>query len=223
LFSDELTTTRGHPPRVVAIGAYAYKTARSVEEDGLHTRLLDGDGSALSEIYDRFGELVFGLALRTTRDRTLAEDVTQETFVALWQAPAKFDPTRGSLRSWLCTIAHRRSIDAIRRNESHKRRVEMAASEIVVDITSDAPEQRVVEAIQKDELRRAVDMLPDDQRLAVCLAYFEGLTFRQVAETLHIPEGTAKSRIRLATKQLAESLRRLDEKQLEGELDRGRR
>lgn len=173
-----------------------------MEEDGLHQRLIDGDDLALGEVYDRFGALVFGLSMKITSDHSLAEEVTQETFLALWQAPSAFDPTQGTLRSWLCLMAHRRSVDAIRRNESQKKRIEAMAS-ATIDVTVGSPEGVVVERAMKIDVQRAIDMLPADQQQAVKLAYFDGLTFCQVAEVLQIPEGTAKSRIRLATKRLA--------------------
>ena len=200
---------------IIAKGVCAYKTVDVVDEDGLHERLVAGDEEVLAEVYDRFSRSVFGLALRITHDRALAEDVTQETFLALWQSPSTFDPTRGSLRSWLCMVAHRRSVDVVRRNESQKRRSDQLARDGCVDLIDEGPEQRVLEKMSRDRLELAINMLPDEQKHAVVLAYFDGLTFRQVAEALRIPEGTAKSRIRLATKRLARSLRNPDDRQLE--------
>lgn len=208
---------RDHFASIAVIGICARKTSVLVDEDGLRKRLIDGDDLALGEVYDRFSRLVYGLSLRITRDRSLAEEVTQETFLALWEAPAAFDAGVGSLRAWLCTIAHRRSVDAIRRNEAHKARQNALAGDVLVDLTTPSSESAFVEDAGKKAVRAAVDELPAEQRQALWLAYFEGLTFRQVAEVLNIPEGTAKSRIRMATARLASLLREYNPLQLEEE------
>lgn len=167
-------------------------------------RLIAGDEFALAELYDRFGSLVYGLARRVTCDETLAEDVTQETFVQLWQAPEAVDLDRGSLRSWLCMVAHRRAVDLVRRSESHRRRV--AASVDSLDRESPAADAGLIGDADRKELSNALSTLPRDQRRALELAYYDGMTYRQVANVMGIPEGTAKSRIRLALHRLYDSL-----------------
>jgi RNA polymerase sigma-70 factor (ECF subfamily) len=166
----------------------------------LVARLAAGDDEALAEVYQRHGPLVFGLARRLTGDSSTAQDVTQEVFVTLWQQPERFDPERGSLRAYLGVHAQRRAIDAMRRDS---RRVDREhrhhrLNPTATNAPSDAAECSELSDVVRDAIRR----LPAEQREAVELAYFSGLTHREVASTLGIPEGTAKSRLRLAQTKL---------------------
>lgn len=167
----------------------------SLPEQQLRDRLIAGDETALAELYDAFGALVYRLALRVTRDWTAAQDVTQEVFVYLWEHPSRFDPDRGELRSWLGVMAHRRAVDWVRREAVQRRHRQRAATE-EQDPAPPPGEQAIASWVQ-ELLGKAVDALPAEQRVAVRLAYFEGHTFRSVATALGIPEGTAKSRLRL--------------------------
>ena len=166
-------------------------------------RLSGGDETALVDLYDRYSGFVYGLAVRTLVDRQAAEDITQEVFVSLWEHPERIDSGRGTLRGFLGTVTHRRAVDAVRREEAHRRREARVARE-----ESDVPD--VAEAVLRSDtsgrVRSALDVLPEDQRRALELAYFHGYTYRQVAELLAIPEGTAKSRLRLALAHIADSL-----------------
>lgn len=169
----------------------------------LHQRVVGGDESALGEIYDRLSSLIFGLSVRVTRDRVIAEDITQEVFLIFWERPLAYDPDRGSLRAWLATIAHRRAVDHVRAEE--RRRVSVLAPRLF----EPAPprlEDTVLDADEADRVRRAVRRLPEALRAAVELAYYGGRTYRQVGEELGVPEGTAKSRIRTALRRLAQDL-----------------
>ena len=174
-------------------------------ELSLRQRLLAGDDGALSEIYDQYSSFVFGLAARVTNDRRAAEDVTQEVFVTVWERPAVFDPERGSLRSWLGTLAHRRAVDFVRREEASRRRAQREAE--LAALPPDIEELATALALA-ERVRVAVDELPSDQQDAIRLAYFGGKTYRQVAEILGIPEGTAKSRLRTGLRRMAEALER---------------
>ena len=187
-------------------GATLSPTARAIEDREFAARLLAGDQSALAEVYDRYAGLVFGLARRVLCDEAKAEDVTQEVFVYLWQQPHRFDPSRGSMRSWLGVLAHRRSVDRVR-SEVRRARDE-ALFDLVdpVDATHDVDDE-LSDAWLAVRVRDALDQLPTEQREAVVLAYFGGRTYRQVATDLDIPEGTAKSRLRLALAKLDELLR----------------
>jgi RNA polymerase sigma-70 factor (ECF subfamily) len=166
-------------------------------------RLSGGDETALVDLYDRYAGFVYGLAVRTLVDRQAAEDITQEVFVSLWEHPERIDSGRGTLRGFLGTVTHRRAVDAVRREEAHRRREARVARE-----ESDVPD--VAEAVLRSDtsgrVRTALEVLPEEQRRALELAYFDGYTYRQVAELLAIPEGTAKSRLRLALARIAESL-----------------
>ena len=186
--------------RMAALGARAGGTW----ELGLADRLVAGDETALSEIYDQFSSFVFGLARRVTANPTIAEDVTQEVFVSLWEKPEAFDPSRGTLRAWLGVLTHRRAVDRVRRETAAQRNESAHAARPA------APPPDLAEAatsmIVAQRVREAVAELPAEQRVAVELAYFGGKTYTEVAEVLGIPEGTAKSRLRLAMKKLAASL-----------------
>ncbi|TDD16249.1 sigma-70 family RNA polymerase sigma factor [Nonomuraea diastatica] len=169
----------------------------------LHQRVVGGDESALGEIYDRLSSLIFGLSLRVTRDRVIAEDITQEVFLVFWERPLAYDPERGSLRAWLATIAHRRAVDHVRAEE--RRRVS-ALGPRLFERDPARPEDTVLAADEAERVRQAVTSLPGSLREALELAYFGGRTYRQVGEELGMPEGTAKSRIRLALRRLADAL-----------------
>lgn len=175
----------------------------SAAERSLARRLRDGDEHALTELYDTYSSFVFGLALRVIGDRTAAEDITQDVFVGLWTQPDRFDPDRGSLRAFLGTLTHRRSVDLIRSEESRKKREDKTSAEptFAPDVVDDA-----VRSVTAQTVRAAVAALPVNQREALELAYFDGHTYRQVAERLGIPEGTAKSRLRLGLHHIAELL-----------------
>jgi RNA polymerase sigma-70 factor (ECF subfamily) len=166
-------------------------------------RLSGGDETALAELYDRYAPFVYGLAVRTLVDRQIAEEVTQEVFVSLWEHPRQIDPGRGTLRGFLGTLTHRRAVDAVRREEARRRReVRVAQQNDNVPDVADV----VLRSDTTGRVRTAVEVLPDAQREALELAYFDGYTYRQVAEVLGIPEGTAKSRLRLALTRIAEHL-----------------
>jgi RNA polymerase sigma-70 factor (ECF subfamily) len=172
-------------------------------ELGVRKRMASGDESALTEVYDQYASFVYGLALRVIGDPRAAEDVSQDVFVSVWERPEAFDPERGSLRTWLGTLAHRRAVDYVRREEARRRRTERDASRrtTVPDV-----EEIAVALVTAERVRDALDLLPDDQRRAIQLAYFGGKTYRQVAEVLGIPEGTAKSRLRLGLRRIAAAL-----------------
>ncbi|NUO97023.1 MAG: sigma-70 family RNA polymerase sigma factor [Nonomuraea sp.] len=169
----------------------------------LHQRVVGGDESALGEVYDRLSALIFGLSLRVTRDRVIAEDITQEVFLVFWERPLAYDPERGTLRAWLATIAHRRAVDHVRAEE---RRKVSALGPRLFEREPARLEDAVLAADEAKRVRQAVTSLPDALRQAVELAYYGGRTYRQVGEELGVPEGTAKSRIRLALRRLADAL-----------------
>ena len=165
-------------------------------------RLMAGDEAALGELYDEFSPLVYGLAARVTRDWAAAEDITQEVFVRVWKDPQAFDPARGTWRRWLATVTHRRAVDWVRRSAARHRHTADAAPPTP---TPDPEETAVTGAVAKS-VQAAVEDLPAAQREAIRLAYFDGQTYRQVAETLGIPEGTAKSRLWQGLRRLADRL-----------------
>lgn len=159
---------------------------------------------ALAEAYRRHGGAVFALARRVTGDRTVGEEVVQEVFLRLWNQPEKFDPARGSLRSFLLAQAHGRAVDILRSEGSRRRREEneaRMAAEGGYDI-----DREVWDLALADRVRDVMAGLPDDERKAIQLAYFGGHSYRQVATMLGQPEGTVKSRIRSGLKRMRAGL-----------------
>jgi len=149
---------------------------------------------ALAEAYHRHGGAVFGLARRVLQNPTEAEDVTQEVFLRLWNQPDRFDPDRGSLRSFLLAQAHGRAVDAVRSSSSRRARESrdaMRTAEAAYDM-----QHEVWDLAVADQVAHAMGELPDEERRAIELAYFDGRTYREVAQLLDQPEGTVKSRIR---------------------------
>ncbi len=159
---------------------------------------------ALAEAYRRHAGATFALARRLLNDRELAEEVLQEVFIRLWNQPERFDPERGSLRSYLLAQVHGRSVDLLRSESSRRRREEREARETAehgVDI-----EREVLDLTLAEQVKEVVAGLPTNERKAIELAYFGGHTYRQVAVMLDQPEGTVKSRIRSGLRRLREDL-----------------
>ncbi|GIH02454.1 RNA polymerase sigma factor SigK [Rhizocola hellebori] len=169
----------------------------------LHERLIGGDDDALAEIYDSWSALVYSIAARIIGDRAAAEDVTQEVFVRLWERPHAYDPRRGTLRTWLCMTSRSRAVDWIRSNEARNRYQTAAAA--IVD-TQPEVDDGLIWQMEIKAVREAVQSLPEHQRSAVLLAFYHQRTYRQVAQDLQIPEGTAKSRLRVGLATLASRL-----------------
>ena len=151
-----------------------------------------GSENALAELYDRFGGVAYGVALRILRDPALAQDAVQYAFLAAWRTAAAFDPARGNASTWLLTLVHRRAVDLVRREERRRADVLDASAPV-------ASGESVDEAVEMRAERRAVQaalaQLPPDQREALELAYYGGLSQSQLAERLGIPLGTVKSRM----------------------------
>lgn len=159
---------------------------------------------ALAEAYRRHGGAVYSLARRVVRDDGMAEEVVQEVFLRLWTSPDRFDPERGSLRSWLLAQAHGRSIDRLRSDGARRQREERDARR-----TASAGydlEREAMDLVVADRVNEVMDGLPPAEREALELAYFDGYTYREVAQILDTPEGTVKSRIRAGLKRLRTDL-----------------
>jgi RNA polymerase sigma-70 factor (ECF subfamily) len=171
----------------------------------LMARMAVGDERALTTVYERYAPMVYGLARRVSASATIAEEITQEVFVYIWQNPDRFDAERGTLRAFLGALTHRRAVDEVRRNTRRVAREERVGGDVATLVSIEIGDH--IERSQTAErVRAAVSSLPTEQREAVLLAYFGGCTFREVAERLGIPEGTAKSRLRLGLGKLANLL-----------------
>jgi RNA polymerase sigma-70 factor (ECF subfamily) len=152
------------------------------------------DEAAFAMLYDRVAPRVFGLVRTVVRDPALAEEVTQEVFLEIWQQCARFAPGRGSALSWMLTIAHRRAVDRVRAVEAATRRDQDQAGHQDVDF--DATAEQAHQGLEAQRVRRAMGSLTPVQRGALELAYFRGYTHAEVAQLLDLPLGTAKTRIR---------------------------
>lgn len=159
---------------------------------------------ALAEAYRRHAGAVYGLARRLLMSQPLAEEVVQEVFLRLWNDPSRFDPSRGTLRSYLLSQTHGRAVDLLRSEGARRAREERearATAEAGYDL-----EHEVWDLTTAEQVRQALGELPDGERRAIELAYFGGHTYREVAVRLGEPEGTVKSRIRSGLKRLRNEL-----------------
>jgi RNA polymerase sigma-70 factor, ECF subfamily len=154
----------------------------------------NGDQAAFASLYDVLAPTIFGVVRRVLRDGSQAEEVTQEVFVEIWKQAARFDAGRGSVRTWAVTIAHRRAVDRVRSEQSHRDRQVTVAAAAVDAPTS--PEDDAVDAEDRQRARAAMATLPAAQREALELAFYDGLTHVQISEHLGVALGTVKTRIR---------------------------
>jgi len=167
-------------------------TADSADE-AVVARAAAGDENALGELYDRFGAVAYGLALRVLRDRALAEDAVQEAFIEVWRHGDRFSSARGSARTWILTLVHRRAVDLVRRQERQPTAV--ADPEPVVERREGGADDAAVSRDERARVQAALAQLPHDQRVALELAYYGGLTQSELAARLGEPVGTIKSRM----------------------------
>ena len=201
---DPSQVTMVHCPRS---GYHA--SVRGVEGSDalLAARLAAGDDHALADIFDQLASTVYGGALRILGNGSAAQDVVQDVFVELWRHPDRYDPAAGSLRTYLMVLARHRAVDVMRSELRRVARQERHYRLIPADPPASASDE-VLAAETASVVRAAVRLLPDGQREVVELAYFQGLTCREVASAMGIPEGTAKSRLRLAMAKLETALDR---------------
>ncbi|MBV9279243.1 MAG: sigma-70 family RNA polymerase sigma factor [Chloroflexi bacterium] len=158
------------------------------------------DVRALEELYDRHRVLAFSLALRVLGNATDAEDVLQESFLNVWRASQTYRPERSSGRSWIMTIVHHRSIDKLR---GRKSRPQPVGLEEGMDLPAEGDVWRdVAQALTGQDVRRALDRLPREQRETIELAYFQGYTHSQIAQLMEVPLGTVKGRMRIGLHKL---------------------
>lgn len=164
------------------------------ELPGVLAEVAGGDLRAFGVLYDTLAPLVHGVSLRVVRDPSRAEEVTQEVLLEVWRQAARYDAGRGSVRTWVLTIAHRRAVDAVRSSQAARERE--SAAGVREPLTVAGPEEHVVAADERASVRRCLESLTPLQSQAVRLAYYQGYTYREVAALLDRPLPTVKTRMR---------------------------
>lgn len=169
------------------------------DDASLMQRLVAQDQTALSELYERYGRLVYSFSLRVLQNATLAEEATQDTFLKVWNNPSSWNPELGKLVSWLLTITRYTAIDRMRR----ERRVAPGTTFSLDDMKYE-PGDSAEEPDWSDGevLRSLLQQLPPEQRELLELAYFQGMTHTELAEALQLPLGTVKTRLRIGLQRL---------------------
>lgn len=181
---------------------------RDPEDEVLAQRIAAHDAEAFTRLYDRHADLIYSVALRVLADPTLAQDTTQDVFLRLWRNPGAYDPARGRFVSWLVSVARNRAVDEVRmRGRRRGREVgDDAGADDAPDSRAEDPQRAVQVQADRLAVRRAMAQLPQDQRVALEMAYFSGLTQHEIAERLNQPLGTIKTRTRLAMRKLRVAL-----------------
>ena len=211
----------------------------SVSDEDLVQQLIGGSEEALAGIYDRYAQAVFAVALRTSRDGSIAAEVVQDTFLALWNRAEQFDPERGSLPAWLTRIARNRAIDRLRANARHDRSsafssfdgndaddgstVEwlMASGEVIGAASPDAePETAMFDKETRAAIDDALSVLPPLERCVILLAYHAGLSHSEIASRLGWPLGTVKTRTRRALRHLRDRMEQTARRPVESPAER---
>ena len=173
-----------------------------LSDEALIALLARGDDGALGELYDRFGAVAYGLAIRIVRDAALAEDVVQEAFLTVWRTASRFVAERAKARTWILTLVHRRAVDLVRHEQSRR-------AEPLKDIPEAGGRTADEEAwlrLERARVQEALKLLPDQQREAIELAYYGGFTQSELADRLGEPLGTVKSRMFTGLSRLRELL-----------------
>jgi RNA polymerase sigma-70 factor (ECF subfamily) len=181
----------------------AHRTSyRDLADEDLMQLVQRAEAGAFEVVYDRHSGVAFSLAYRMCGARQLAEEVVQEAFLSIWRSGARYDRARGSVRTWILGITHHRAIDVLRRGVVQDRH---RASDEGIEERFEAVERTDVEVARREEaleVRGALDVLPEDQRRAIELAYYGGFTQSEIAGMLDIPIGTVKGRMRLGMEKM---------------------
>src|SRR5215218_3475884 len=179
---------------------------RDLADEDLMPLVQRAEAAAFEVVYDRHAAAAFSLAYRMCGARQLAEEVVQEAFLSIWRSGARYDRRRGSVRTWILGITHHRAIDALRRGVVQDRH---RTSDEGIEERFEARERTDVEVARREEaleIRGALDVLPDEQRRAIELAYYGGFTQSEIAEMLRVPIGTVKGRMRLGMEKMRDRL-----------------
>jgi RNA polymerase sigma-70 factor, ECF subfamily len=173
-----------------------------LSDEALVALVARADDAALAELYDRFGRVAYGLALRVVRDPGLAEDAVQESFLAVWRSAGRFVAERAKASTWILTLVHRRAVDIVRREQT--RRADPLDTAPVA--TAETTEEEAWLRLRRTRVQEALKQLPDKQREAIELAYYGGFTQSELADRLGEPLGTIKSRMFVGLARLRELL-----------------
>ena len=179
---------------------------RDLADEDLMQLVQRAEASAFEVVYDRHSAAAFSLAYRMCGARQLAEEVVQEAFLSIWRSGARYDRRRGSVRTWILGITHHRAIDVLRRGVVQDRH---RASDEGIEERFESSDRTDVEVARREEaleVRGALDVLPDEQRRAIELAYYGGFTQSEIAEMLGVPIGTVKGRMRLGMEKMRDKL-----------------
>jgi RNA polymerase sigma-70 factor (ECF subfamily) len=211
---DDIPSTRAEPSRITPVirivrGCVVTAVIRpfssdlgALADEELMARVYEGDTRAFEVIFDRHAGIAFSLAYRMCGRRPLAEEIVQEAFMSLWRSTARYDPNRGSVRSWVLRVVHNRTIDAFRRELSS------SSNDVSDEWISEAlpARERTEDEVERRSdarlVRSALERLPADQRQVIELAYFGGFSHAQIAKALGLPAGTVKGRMRLGLNKL---------------------
>lgn len=185
--------------------AVAGVSRTSADDQVAIERVARGDQSGLADLYDQYARLVYSLALRVLRDAGDAEDVVQEVFCQVWRQASRFDVSRGNLAAWIMMLTRTRAIDALRRRKARPQLTSDSEQPERAD-KSPAVDVQVMWQGRAKDIRSALDNLPLLQRVAIELAFFDGLTHAEIAEQLEVPLGTVKTRVRQGLLRLRDSL-----------------
>jgi RNA polymerase sigma-70 factor (ECF subfamily) len=181
----------------------------TLDDETLLQLIVQARAEALGELYDRYGRLVFSLALNSVGNPAAAEEITQDVFLRVWQHARQYRAGRAKVSTWLTSITRHRAIDQLRRRGSRPEQHSVAWAEVVPDAepTINGPEQAAALAMERERVRAAIARLSEEQKQVLALAYFQGLTHSQIAGALVLPLGTVKTRIRLGMQKLREMLK----------------
>lgn len=181
--------------------------SQHTDEELIHL-VSQNESFALAELYDRYSMLVYSFALKTFCDRATAEEIVQEVYTKVWRSASKFDPQRGTLLSWLVGITHHQCIDELRRRRIRPTLEDDASIEKTLTDDTD-PYDPLMQTFKRQEVLHALELIPQEQRLVIESAFFQGLTQSEIATQLDLPLGTIKTRLRLGLQKLRDLLKEI--------------
>ena len=194
---------------VVSVASGDHESREQLSDVDLIDQASRGDARALEVLYDRYSRVVFSFALRIVNDQLIAEELLQEVFFRAWQQGGSFRASKGAFLTWLLSITHNMAIDEVRKRKRRPQRSDSDDPDVVLAAVADtgpSVEDEVWLRVLRERIGRALDTLPQAQREAIELAYFRGMTHREIADTLNEPLGTIKTRMRLGMQKLRDQL-----------------